>query len=118
MATTLVVTLMFRIIVAIKVFDEIYLLTGGGTLTRVHDVAANSRVTINVAQETFDATPADPPGTPPEALPPEGERRAWGKGPQAFTLLDRPITTPSTSSRDPDAPPPCRTLQRSSFPIA
>jgi hypothetical protein len=34
-----------------------YLLNGGGTRTRVHDVAANSRVTINVGQETFDDTP-------------------------------------------------------------
>jgi hypothetical protein len=41
-----------------------YLLNGGGTRTRVHDVAANSRVTINVAQETFDDTP---PGTLPLA---------------------------------------------------
>jgi hypothetical protein len=39
-----------------------YLLDGGGTRTRVHDVAANGRVTINVAQETFD-------DTPPGALP-------------------------------------------------
>jgi hypothetical protein len=41
-----------------------YLLNGGGTRTRVHDVAANSRVTINVGQETFADTP---PGTLPLA---------------------------------------------------
>jgi hypothetical protein len=41
-----------------------YLLNGGGTRTRVRDVAANSRMTINVAQETFDDTP---PGTLPLA---------------------------------------------------
>jgi hypothetical protein len=41
-----------------------YLLNGGGTRTRMHDVAANSRMTVNVAQETFDDTP---PGTLPLA---------------------------------------------------